>query len=664
MQDIFHKSILSGRVLLALVAVAAMGCAAAASDASIADSHTVTFRRLNGTVLSKVNIPHGGSLTPPAAPEEDGYTFKAWDHADWLASVTKDVTCWALYEKAGYPDSKMNIDSASIAAREQPYTLDEYFQMFDNVAWSDEFSESALKANFYSSRGSRADVDISAEVSANRIVENGLLKLRVQREDSGKYHFTSGEITTSGRVTFKKGRIEIRAKLNYARGTWPSFWTMNSGWWTPYNEIDVFEQLSGSDWIGGTLHTGFGGSVTSSSRAAPEDGVRFRDGFHRIGAIVTDRELVWYVDDHIFKRMDITESAWSATPTTAKYLLLCSGLCAGGWLEGLGPELKSGTEADIPADFMVDDYEIDYLRIYTNTNADNTVAYDTPATAARLSGPVSATVWRGYDLCYGKKGGDFTSNVNKGYDVDYYVNTALDHHFRADKADIVAFLSIPDDPDGELKSAFDLPGKSATFIDTKFRNDNGWKFQESRTGFIYDSERFETASAGFAPIFLSSDANFTNCYAVCADLKEKATGARVKVVAVNVIATNGVENAGGVVAQGFDTLFAKLNDMVGDNVILFLQGWSWGCWNYVKTRAATDLSSTYSRIGDNNAWPAYQSAYAAKDFASASAVRPDAFPVPKRNSSISYQHNPQALQATVAFGPSLPSTTTSQHPSF
>ena len=132
MQDIFHKSILSGRVLLALVAVAAMGCAAAASDASIADSHTVTFRRLNGTALSKVNIPHGGSLTPPAAPEEDGYTFKAWDHADWLASVMKDVTCWALYEKAGYPDSKMNIDSASIAAREQPYTLDEYFQMFDN----------------------------------------------------------------------------------------------------------------------------------------------------------------------------------------------------------------------------------------------------------------------------------------------------------------------------------------------------------------------------------------------------------------------------------------------------------------------------------------------------------------------------------------------------
>lgn len=439
MQDIFHKSILSGRVLLALVAVAAMGCAAAASDASIADSHTVTFRRLNGTALSKVNIPHGGSLTPPAAPEEDGYTFKAWNHADWLASVTKDVTCWALYEKAGYPDSKMNIDSASIAAREQPYTLDEYFQMFDNVAWSDEFSESALKANFY------------------------------------------------------------------------------------------------------------------SSRAAPEDGVRFRDGFHRIGAIVTDRELVWYVDDHIFKRMDITESAWSATPTTAKYLLLCSGLCAGGWLEGLGPELKS---------------------------------------------------------------------------------------------------------------AFDLPGKSATFIDTKFRNDNGWKFQESRTGFIYDSERFETASAGFAPIFLSGDANFTNCYAVCADLKEKVTGARVKVVAVNVIATNGVENAGGVVAQGFDTLFAKLNDMVGDNVILFLQGWSWGCWNYVKTRAATDLSSTYSRIGDNNAWPAYQSAYAAKDYASASAVRPDAFPVPKRNSSISYQHNPHALQATVAFNPSLPSTTTSRHPSF
>lgn len=137
------------------------------------------------------------------------------------------------------------------------------------------------------------------------VVEDGLLKLRCKREQSGNYHFTSGEITTAGKVTFYKGRIEIRAKLNYARGTWPSFWTMNSGW-SRYNEIDVFEQLSGSDWIGGTLHVGSNGSIMSSNHAAPEDGVRFRDGFHRIGAIVTDRELIWYVDDHIFKRMDIT----------------------------------------------------------------------------------------------------------------------------------------------------------------------------------------------------------------------------------------------------------------------------------------------------------------------------------------------------------------------
>ena len=641
-------SVLAGEKRAFIVAPLAAICLALPSLADGTASHTVTFRRMNGTILSRVEVAHGEPAPVPRAPDESGYTFKGWDNTNKISSVTQDISCWALYEKGGFPDSMTGIDSRPIAAREQPYTLDEYFQMFDHVAWGDEFGETSVKANFYGRRPQQRGV-LSRTLDANRVVEDGLLKLRCKREDSGNYHFTSGEIITQGKVTFYKGRIEIRARLNYARGTWPSFWTMNAGWWSGYNEIDVFEQLSGSDWIGGCLHVGFNGATTSSNHTAPEDGVRFRDGFHRIGAIVTERELIWYVDDHIFKRMDITASPWNATPATAKYLLLCSGVCAGGWLASLGPELRCATAADIPDDFMVDDYEIDYMRIYTNTNANNAVAYDEPPAAARLSAPVRATVWRGYDMRYGKPQQDFTRNVNTGYDVGSYVNTALRQHFGRDKADVVAFLSPTDDPDTEQKSAFDIPGTSAVFVDSKYRYDNGHRNEEARNGFVFDSTRFDPAEAGAETFALSDDVNFTNCYAVCLDLKERATGARVKVVGVNVIATNGVENADGAVARGFDALFTKLNSMKDDNVILFIQGWDWNRWHYLCQRAATELDAKFMKIGERNgAWPNYQSAYATANVSATMAV-PANLAIPYKNLSGSKSHRPGALQATVTF---------------
>ena len=240
-----------------------------------AETHTVTFRKMDGTVLSRVEVAHGGSVTAPTAPTVANYTFKTWDHGDWLGCVTNNVTCWALYEwtdKSKTPNSATNIDSQNLGTREQPYTLDELFKMYSNIAWTDEFSGTKVKDNFYGAR-SHTNGELCQKSNANRIVENGILKLRVKREKSGNYNFTSGEITTSGKVTFKKGRIEIRAKLNAVRGQWPSFWTMHTGWTSDYNEIDVFEQLSGSDWIGGTLHAG---------RLSPHRSHRYRKRAHLV----------------------------------------------------------------------------------------------------------------------------------------------------------------------------------------------------------------------------------------------------------------------------------------------------------------------------------------------------------------------------------------------
>jgi hypothetical protein len=165
---------------------------------------------------------------------------------------------------------------------------------------------------------------------------------------------------------------------------------------------------------------------------------------------------------------------------------------------------------------------------------------------------------------------------------------------------------------------------------------------------LFNRDRFSASESGVDFMTLSSDPAFTNCYAMCADLKEKATGARVKVVSVNVTTTNGIENASGTVAQGFDTLFAKLNAMKDDHVIVFFQGMDQKRYNYIKARAASSLQSPYALVGKVESWDVYQCSYATAN-RSATAARVAKIPFVKSNLAASYSQNPQALQAKVVF---------------
>ena len=170
----------------------------------------------------------------------------------------------------------------------------------------------------------------------------------------------------------------------------------------------------------------------------------------------------------------------------------------------------------------------------------------------------------------------YESNINKGYTERYYIKTALAQYLAREKTDILTFLTDPNVVTSENRGQFDIPGYTMVFMSA---NANDWNADDNAgsgnygrlqlfASALFNHDRFAVSESCIDILTLSSDANFTNCVAVCADLKEKATGARVKVVGVNVISTNGIEIVGGSVAQGFDTLFAKIMAMKDDNVIL------------------------------------------------------------------------------------------------
>ena len=592
---------------------------------------------MNGTVFSKVEVAHGANATGqmPEVPAETDMTPKGWDCAEKLANVTNAVTCWALYEASTAKSPSTSIASQSIVDRETPYSLDEYFRMYDNLAWSDEFSGTSLSVGSgknwqYDTEMRNGELQRYTSNGNNHIVSDGTLKLRAKRESSG------GKSFTSARVAFRYGRCEIRAKLTKQQGTWPAFWMMGtSGNWPNCGELDVFEQINGSDWIGGNFHLadGRGGTTSNSALAGPEDGAHWGDAFHRIGVIMTEFELVWYVDDHIFKRMDVRNKTRYPTLDNKSWFVLLNLAFGGGW-----PGQTSASDASI-ANFQSEDYEIDYCRIFTNTTAGNTIVREPEPDGTRLSAPVKATVWRGWQMAWNKLGAGYFQTHLVGTENNH-IKTALREYFGRDGADIVTFLLRTKEHTAAdvLEMPFDVPGYSALGLSPDAGSN--WKDVDSDTRekllntVIFNKERFPAADASISSLRISTDSSFTNCSAVVAELVEKGTGAKVKVVSVNVLSTNGVDNASGTAGQGFSTLMSKLDAMKDDKVILLLQGEGWGNWNYIDKRVNSELKPSFSKLGQfTSYYPAYQSAWVTESYsASAENPAPLSVPRPKTNS--------------------------------
>ena len=626
-----------------------------AAQAFAANTHTVTFRKMDGTVFQTIQVAHGANATSlkPAVPAESGMTDNGWDCVEKLANVTNDVTCWALYEASTAKSPSTSIASQSVVDRETPYSLDEYFQIYNNLAWSDEFSGNSLsvassswfsngKNWLYDTEQRNSELQKYTTTGGNHIVSDGTLKLRAKRESSGGKSFTSGSIRSQGTVAFRYGRCEIRAKLTKQKGTWPAFWLMGtSGNWPNCGELDVFEQINGSDWIGGNMHIpdGAGATFSNSGLASTEDGTHWGDAFHRIGVIMTEFECVWYVDDHIFKRMDVrNKTRYPMTDGKSWYILLNLAF-GGGW-----PGQTSADDASI-AGFQSEDFEIDYCRIFTNTTAGNTVSRGLEPEVARLSGPVKATVWRGWQMKYGKAGANYFQNHLIG-EVGKHIKTAMREYFTRDGADIVTFLTRPDENTGStnLANPFDVPGVSTLSLSPEaggnYNATEGDRREKLLTTVMFDRNRFSPSDSAIGSMALSSDAGFTNCCAVVAELVEKDSGAKVKVVSVNLSQTNGTDYA---------TLFDKLNQFKNERTILLFQSMDSAYHTPLKNQASSKLDKAYKYLGEYKVWPTYQFSYATTNCVSATATNPAPLSVPKSNGQASGVHTNQAYCATVRF---------------
>jgi beta-glucanase (GH16 family) len=122
---------------------------------------------------------------------------------------------------------------------------------------------------------------------------------------------TSGRLTTSGKMSFKHGKIEARIKLpKTANGLWPAFWMMGADYptvgWPKCGEIDILEMGNANGiskgtqdkYFNGACHWGEswnGGSYPNYAKATTNT-YSIQDDFHLFTLIWDDTALKMYLD--------------------------------------------------------------------------------------------------------------------------------------------------------------------------------------------------------------------------------------------------------------------------------------------------------------------------------------------------------------------------------
>ena len=235
------------------------------------------------------------------------------------------------------------------------------------LVWSDEFDQATveLDANkwFMETDGPNGGRWYNNEMQhyTNRIdnayVSQGTLKIVAKKEaytDSAiPLEYTSARLNSKFHFTY--GKVEVRAKLPKAQGTWPAIWTLGSNLesvgWPACGEIDIMEQLFEEfESVQCAVHTpATHGDNTIVAKVQVSD---VTENFHVYGLEWTSDKLIFTVDEEPYFTYEPTVKTAENWPYFEdQYLLL--NIAMGGNLGG-----------EIDPQFIQDQMEIDYVRVY------------------------------------------------------------------------------------------------------------------------------------------------------------------------------------------------------------------------------------------------------------------------------------------------------------
>ena len=266
-----------------------------------------------------------------------------------------------------------------------------YDKLDRQLVWHDEFNGDTLNTRNWEFDGTTmytADHEYVND-SDHVFVKDGNLNLRVlpSTQDGKVVSMPQGLVTTNN-MLFKYGYLEMRAKVPYQKGAWPSFWCTSK---TPLQEaenrmeIDIMEVMGYTNTTSSNL---IKWNSNSSKRLAVPVGTwgypskssytfknpaNLSNEYHTYGLEWTPTEMKTYVDDQLVVTFSLTgdkgafknwlgQSSFPETDMFQDWLrIIINNEC---FTEGSATKPSDGyvvNGSELPFD-----YNIDYVRLYQN----------------------------------------------------------------------------------------------------------------------------------------------------------------------------------------------------------------------------------------------------------------------------------------------------------
>lgn len=279
-----------------------------------------------------------------------------------------------------------------------------------SYVWGDEFSGRALDYTKWTDTvsgtnmgpcnapGKPADIAVLSNSSVISVADGRLRLTPILYTDPDNENIKYGvpaSVRTRDKMAYRYGYAEIRAKVPFKTGLWPSFWTGCSKSFGERNcldyrvEVDIFEIFGSSNTVVPQIHKWYeidrydynaihGTSVENNHTQGPssirktyvyENYENLSNEYHTYGFEWTPTEMSMYVDGYCYNTYDITKSYDLCEDMSgfhdARYIIFNNHVFSPN--SNFKPNCIEGYEDNLPAN-----YDIDYFRLYQSDEYENT----------------------------------------------------------------------------------------------------------------------------------------------------------------------------------------------------------------------------------------------------------------------------------------------------
>lgn len=194
----------------------------------------------------------------------------------------------------------------------------------------------------------------------NARVENGMLVIEARKETFQNRSYTSAKLRTKGKVEWKHGRFEIRAKLPAGRGTWPAIWMLAATdplVWPDDGEIDIMEHVGFDPGVvHGTVHTQAYNHVKKTQQGGQITLPDVSTAFHTYAVDWTTKQIDFLVDGKVYFTFDKESygKRYEQWPFDQSFYLILNVAIGGNW----------GGQKGVDDTIFPQRMEVDWVRVY------------------------------------------------------------------------------------------------------------------------------------------------------------------------------------------------------------------------------------------------------------------------------------------------------------